>query len=105
MWARVKSRSILPKSFFLLMSRKKKKLERSNAQAPDPAPSPSVPSSDQFVRQMTFDAMEDRIRGEELLQMEQNKKLKEAQDVKKKLDSVEVDRRLEELRKQIGLKK
>jgi hypothetical protein len=87
------------------MSRKKKKLKQSNAQAPDPAPSPSVPSSDQFVRQMTFDAMEDRIRGEELLQMEQNKKLKEAQDVKKKLDSVEVDRRLEELRKQIGLKK
>jgi len=54
---------------------------------------------------MSFDSMEDRIRGEALLQQEENKKFKEAQEIKKKLDSVEVDRRLEQLRKQMGLKK
>jgi len=54
---------------------------------------------------MSFDSMEDRIRGEEMLQLEENKKIKEAQEIKKKLDSAEVDRRLEQLRKQLGLKK
>jgi len=87
------------------MSKKKKKAQPQTPSASVERPRQPLPSSDSFVRQMTFDAMEDRIRGEEMLQQEQNKKLKEAQDVKKKLDSVEVDRRLEELRKQIGLKK
>ena len=83
------------------MSKKKKKYQQPVSNAPlSPAPQP-LPSSDAFVRQMTFDAMEDRIRGEEMLQHEENKKSKEAEDVKKKLDSAEVDRRLEELRKQI----
>jgi hypothetical protein len=40
-----------------------------------------------------------------MLQHEENKKQKESHDLKKKVDSAEVDRRLEELRKQIGIKK
>jgi hypothetical protein len=87
------------------MSKKKKKSQSTVSPGPAPQTAAPLPTSDQFVRQMTFDAMEDRIRGEEMLRHEENKKLKEAQDVKKKLDDAEVDRRLEELRKQIGLKK
>jgi hypothetical protein len=84
------------------MSKKKKK---NQPLASTPSTSQPLPSADQFVRQMTFDAMEDRIRGEEMLQHEENKKQKESHDLKKKVDSAEVDRRLEELRKQIGIKK
>jgi len=49
--------------------------------------------------------MEDQIRGEEMLLYEEHKKAREAHEVKKKLDKAEVDRRLAELRKQMGLPK
>ena len=54
---------------------------------------------------LSFDSMEDRIRGEEKLMEEEGKKLKEERSIQKKLQDVEVDRRLDELRKQLGLKK
>ena len=94
------------------MSKKKKKQQQQQQQifstpkpAPAVVPSAALPSSDDFSRQMSFDSMEDRIRGEEILQQAENKKLKESQEIKKSLDSAEVDRRLEQLRKQLGLKK
>ena len=90
------------------MSRKKKK-KNIAPQASTPvlpaSSSPSLPTPDAFSRQMSFDSLEDRIRGEEMLQDQEQKKLKEAQDIKKKLESVEVDRRMEELRKQLGLRR
>ena len=49
--------------------------------------------------------MEAKIRGEEIMMQEDNKKAKDVADLKKKLDKTEVDRRLEELRRQLGLKK
>jgi hypothetical protein len=88
------------------MSRKKKKHQESQiSPIPSAPPAAPLPSSEEFTRQMTFDAMEDRIRGEEMMQAQENKKLKEAQDVKKQADEAEVDKRLEQLRKQLGLKK
>lgn len=49
--------------------------------------------------------MEAKIRGEEIMMKEDHKKAKEETDLKKKLDQSEVDRRLEELRRQLGLKR
>jgi hypothetical protein len=88
------------------MSRKKKKQQQSQI-SPQPSAPPvaPLPTSVEFSRQMTFDAMEDRIRGEEMMQAQENKKLKEAQDIKKQSDEAEIDKRLEALRKQLGLKK
>ncbi|MCI0411440.1 hypothetical protein L0222_01425 [bacterium] len=78
------------------MSRKKKKQSSSRV-------SPPLPTAEAFTRQITFDSMEDQIRGEERIQEEENQKLKEAQDIKKKLESAEVDRRLEALKQQLRL--
>ena len=83
------------------MSKKNKKSQQQISSTPATSSPQPHPSSESFVRQMTFDSIEDQIRGEEMLQHEENKNLKEAQDVKKKLDAAEVDRRLEELRKKI----
>lgn len=49
--------------------------------------------------------MEAKIRGEEIMMKEDLKKAKDAIDLKKKLDKTEIDRRLEELRRQLGLKR
>jgi hypothetical protein len=87
------------------MSRKKKKQFPQPSPGLPATPSAPLPSADEFTRQMTFDSMEDRIRGEEMMQEQEHKKLKEAQDVKKKMDDIEVDKKLEQLRKQLGLKK
>jgi len=85
------------------MSRKKKKLPSSQVAFPSTPVSAPLPTSEAFTRQITFDSMEDRIRGEERMREEENQKLKEAQDIKKKLESAEVDRRLEELKAQLGI--
>lgn len=54
---------------------------------------------------MEFDAMEEQIRGEEILVAEESAKAREEQKIKKALNDQEVDRRLEDLRRQLGLKK
>jgi hypothetical protein len=85
------------------MSRKKKKQSSSQVALPYTPVSPPLPTPEAFTRQITFDSMEDRIRGEQKMREEENQKVKEAQDVKKQLESVEVDRRLEELKAQLGI--
>ena len=85
------------------MSRKRKKRSSSESTFPSSPARPPLPTPEAFTRQISFDSMEDRIRGEELMRDEENQKLKEAQDVKKKLESAEVDRRLEELKAQLGI--
>jgi hypothetical protein len=97
------SRSILPKSFF--MSRRKKKRQNASPQTSTQVPSSNVPlpTPEAFSRQITFDSLEDRIRGEDVLQEQEQKKDREERDIKKQLDSAEVDRRMEELRRQLGL--
>jgi hypothetical protein len=85
------------------MSRKKKKQSSSQVEFPSTPVSPPLPTPEAFSRQITFDSMEDRIRGEERMREEEDQKQKEAQDVKKKFESIEVDRRLEELKAQLGL--
>jgi hypothetical protein len=86
------------------MSRKKKKHPPSQSALPTTPVSQPLPTPEAFTRQITFDNIEDRIRGEERMREEENQKLKEEQDVKKKLESVEIDRRLEELKAQLGLR-
>lgn len=54
---------------------------------------------------MNFDSMEEKIRGEDVLAQLENSSSQEEQKIKKALNNKEVDRRLEELRKQLGLKK
>ncbi len=62
-------------------------------------PPPALPETG------NFDVMEAKIRGEEIMMKEDLKKAKDAIDLKKKLDKTEIDRRLEELRRQLGLKR
>jgi hypothetical protein len=85
------------------MSKKKKKHSSSQVAFPSTPANPPLPTPEAFSRQISFDSMEDRIRGEEKIREEENLKLKEGQDVKKKLESVEVERRLEELKAQLGI--
>lgn len=85
------------------MSRKKKKNRHpeSTYNAPlAPLASPTVAPPTQ-----NFDAAEDRIRGEEIIMKGDLQKAKESRQVKKALDDQEVNRRLEELRRQLGLGK
>ena len=86
------------------MSRRKKKKDRQQ-QIPLSTPPLSMPLPNPVSPTMNFDAMEDQIRGEEIMLQQENKKIKEAREVKKQLDKTEVDRRLEALRKQLGLPK
>jgi hypothetical protein len=86
------------------MSRKKKKHSSSKVAFPSTPVSPPLPTPKAFTRQITFDSMEDRIRGEEQMREEENQKVKEEQDVKKQVESAEINRRLEELKAQLGLK-
>lgn len=86
--------------------RKKKKNQNQSSSTPQTRQIPfSYTDAEAVIRQSEFDAMSDTIRGEELLRLESAKKEKEARDVKKKLDKVEVDRKLEKLRDQLGLPK
>ena len=85
------------------MSKKKKNLSSSQVAFPSTPANPPLPTPEAFTRQITFDSMEDRIRGEERMREEENQKVKEEQDVKKQLKSAEVDRRLEELKAQLGI--
>lgn len=91
------------------MSRRRKKRKTNKNQpvkSPRPAQTPlSHPDADSVLRQSQFDAMSDTIRGEEILQMESAKKEKQAREIKKKLDKAKVDRKLEELRSQLGMRK
>ena len=86
------------------MSRKKR-TKQNSPQATTPVRSnPPLPTPEAFSRQITFDSLEDKIRGEDVLQDEEQQTLKEGREIQKQLESAEVDRRLEELRRQLGLK-
>ncbi|MGH9856792.1 MAG: hypothetical protein ACRD4B_03010 [Acidobacteriota bacterium] len=89
------------------MSRKKKKHQNNRPQVTTPLPSqnPALPSPEAFSRQITFDSLEDKIRGEDMIQEQEQTKLKEGREIQKELESAEVDRRLEQLRQQLGLTK
>jgi hypothetical protein len=85
------------------MSRRRKKNRNQQYSSvppsyPPPTPQPSAVTSN-------FDSTEDKIRGQEIMMQGDLKKAKEAHEVKKALNDQEVDRRLEELRKQLGLRK
>jgi hypothetical protein len=85
------------------MSRRRKKNRNQQfSSAPSNFPPPQSQSSSVTSN---FDAAEDKIRGEELMMQGDLKKTKEVHEVKKALNDQEVDRRLEELRKQLGLRK
>jgi len=93
------------------MSRKKRRNRDWN---PSPPPQPtqpavplaSVPAAPAAVTgNLNFDAQEARIRGDEIMMQEESKKETEARNINKQLDDIEVERRLNELRKQLGLKK
>ncbi len=66
-----------------------------------PLPPSPFGDLDAFANDMNFDSIEEKIRGDELLQNENLKKIKEERDVKKKIDEIEVDKRLAELKKKI----
>jgi len=84
------------------MSKNKKK-KRSSATASVSSIAPL--DSETVTRDLDFDAMEDKIRGEEMLMKSDLLKAKEALEIKKKFSETEVDKKLEQLRKQLGLKK
>jgi hypothetical protein len=54
---------------------------------------------------LDFDALEDKIRGEELFLKEGLQKAKAERELKKKMDDQEIERRLKELRQKIEGKK
>ena len=97
------------------MSRKKKEQYRSRQQSAQSVPATSIPAASstqlssqdpaEVTRAIDFDSLEEKIRGDEVLLNEEHKKIKEEQEIKKALDKGEVDRRLENLRRQLGLKK
>ena len=70
---------------------------------PDPTSPLSVPVNS--VGPLTFDSLEDKIRGEEAMLEQENRKLRESQEIKKKLQESEVEKKLDELRRQLGLPK
>lgn len=74
---------------------------------PASTPSPSLSSQEPaaVIRSMNFDSMEEKIRGEAVLAQRENETREEELKIKKALDKTEVDRRLEDLRRQLGLKK
>ncbi len=86
------------------MSKKKKKnrFQQNPVNAPQIPLTPMPPA---LPETGNFDSMEAKILGEEIMMKEDLKKAKEVTDLKKKLDKTEVDRRLEELRRQLGLKR
>jgi len=88
------------------MSKKKRSKQNLPPQAPASVSSsnPVLPTAEAFTRQITFDSLEDKIRGEEMLQDHEQKIVKEGRAIQKELESAEVDRRMEELRRQLGLK-
>lgn len=74
-----------------------------------PIPPSSIPVSPSrsldpstVINNLDFDSLEDKIRGQEILDESETRKQREARDVKKKLDQSEVERRLQELRKKIN---
>ena len=84
------------------MSKKKKKKELPNPPSPAPV---STPPSQQSLTDLDFDGIEDRIRGDEKLLQEKMQKEKTVRTFEKDMKTAEVDRKLEELRKQLGLQK
>lgn len=73
--------------------------------SPPPLPSSQATDSATAMNNLDFDSLEDKIRGNEILQDAETRSSREAREVKKKLEAVEVDRRMEELRRKIGAKK
>jgi hypothetical protein len=84
------------------MSKKKKKKQFSNLPSSIPVITPLPP---QPLTDLNFDGIEDRIRGEEKLMEQKVQKEKEVRAFEKDMKTAEIDKRLEELRKQLGLEK
>ena len=82
------------------MIRKKKTTPLPSSSVPVSQPRPLDPAG--AINNLDFDAMEDKIRGQEILNESETRTQREARDVKKKLDQSEVERRLQELRKKIN---
>jgi hypothetical protein len=82
------------------MARKKSSKKISSSSIPAQPLSPAKVTND-----LDFDAMEDRIRGEEILMHQENQKLREHEKLKKALTEKQIDSRLEELRSQLGTPK
>jgi hypothetical protein len=61
------------------------------------SPTPSLTTQSEW----DFDSLEEKIRGEEILLEHEGKLAKEDQEVKKKLNDTEIDRRLKALREKI----
>lgn len=71
--------------------------------ATPPAPAPINPEA--AMKDLDFHSLEEKIRGEEILIEAETRSLREAREVKKKLDESEIDRRMEALRNKVGRKK
>ncbi len=65
----------------------------------------SIPPFDDLGNPIDFNSLEEKIRGDEFIQNEEFKKVKEERDVQKKMDEIEVDKRLEELKKKVKPRK
>jgi hypothetical protein len=72
----------------------KKRISKPSANTPRNSPLPGTSDWD-------FESLEEKIRGEEILLESELKLTKEEREVKKKLDSIEIDRRLKALREKI----
>lgn len=73
--------------------------------ATPPAPTPKPIDPEAAMKDLDFHSLEEKIRGEEILIDAETRSLREAREVKKKLDESEIDRRMEALRNKVGRKK
>jgi hypothetical protein len=75
-----------------------------NKHSKDLPPSPSsIPlEPDQVMNELSFESLEDKIRGEDVMISGELKNIRQREDDKKKFDSSELDRRLEDLKKKLG---
>jgi hypothetical protein len=81
----------------------RKKSSKKSPSSPVVPAHPLTPPN--VINDLDFDAMEDRIRGEEIMMHQENQKLREQEKVKKALTEKEIDSRLEELRNRLGTPK
>ena len=77
-------------------------MPRKKASRKTPAPAAAPPKPLPEINDFNFDMIEDKIRGDEMLVAEDNKKRIEAQKLTKQLSDKEVDARLRELIQKLG---
>lgn len=79
--------------------------QKKKSAPPPPVPAPASIHIPAAMDNLTFDSIEEKIRGEEILVESETRSLREAQEVKKKLEQAEIDRRMKALKDKIGRKK